>query len=60
MSGLILARRVGQSLYIGNARVKVIGLDRNRVELLIEAPDDVIILREELIGRAPTSAASSQ
>ena len=53
MSGLILTRKIDQSLYIGTAKVMVVGVERDRVKLLIEAPDNVTILREELLAPKP-------
>ena len=50
MSGLILTQKIDQSLYIGTAKVMVVGVERDRVKLLIEAPDDVTILRTELLA----------
>lgn len=47
---LLLTRRVGESLFIGNnIKVTVLGLNGNQVRIGIEAPDDVPILREELV-----------
>jgi len=47
---LILTRRVGESLFINdNIIVTVLGNSRSgQVRLGINAPDDVVILREEL------------
>lgn len=46
---LILQRRVGESLYIGdNIYVEVLGIDNGRVRLAIKAPSKVPILRSEL------------
>lgn len=48
---LLLTRRIGESLYIGNARVTVTGVHGGVVRLGIEAPQEVRILREELLPR---------
>lgn len=46
---LILQRRVGESLYIGDdIYVEVLGIDSGRVRLAIKAPTQVPILRTEL------------
>ena len=48
---LVLTRKPLQSISIGgNTTVTVLGIDRNRVKLGFSAPDDVGILREELVG----------
>lgn len=46
---LVLGRKVDESILIGdNVRVMVVGIDRGQVRLGIDAPKDVLILREEL------------
>lgn len=46
---LILTRRIGESLIIGDdIEVEVLGSQGNQVRLGIKAPEEVIILREEL------------
>ena len=48
---LILTRRKEQSVIIdGNIKVTVLGVDRGVVKLGFEAPDEVVILREELLA----------
>jgi carbon storage regulator CsrA len=49
---LVLSRRVGQEIFIGDIRVIVVGHDGRRVRLAIDAPPEVKILRQELIGQA--------
>ncbi len=52
---LVLTRRQGESVRIGNdVVVKVLGVDRGKVRVGIEAPKDVLVLRSELTpdGRA--------
>ncbi len=50
--GLILTRKIDQSVAIGEkVGLMVLGIDRDRVKLGINAPRDVAILRGELIGR---------
>lgn len=49
---LILTRRIGESLIIDeDILVRVIEVKGSQVRLGIEAPDDVQILREELVDR---------
>lgn len=46
---LILTRKIDQVLVIGGSiRVLVLGVERGRVKLGIEAPADVVVLRDEL------------
>lgn len=47
---LILQRRVGESLIIGESvTVRVVSVDGSRVRLAISAPEDIPILRSELV-----------
>ena len=47
---LILQRKAGESLIIGeDITVRVVSVDGTRVRLAISAPDDVAILRSELV-----------
>ncbi len=49
---LILTRKVDQGIVIsGNIHVRVLGVDRDRVKIGIEAPMDVTVLRQELLER---------
>jgi carbon storage regulator CsrA len=50
-SGLVLKRKNGEGFYIGDAFIKVIEVGRNSVRLVIIAPDDIKILREELLKK---------
>ena len=46
---LVLSRKLGEEIIIGDrVRVKVVGLQGNRVKLGIVAPEDVTIHREEI------------
>ena len=50
---LILTRKMGESLIIqDNIRILVLGLRGKQVRLGIEAPEDVLVLREEIFQRA--------
>ena len=58
---LILQRRAGESLVIGeNITVSVVSVDGLRVRLAISAPEDVSILRRELITAATANRDSAQ
>jgi len=47
---LILTRRKEESVIInGDIRGKVLGVDRGHVKLGFEAPEEVVIVREELL-----------
>jgi carbon storage regulator len=50
---LVLSRKLGEKIVIGgNIVVTVVKVDRNQVRLGFDAPQDVSILREEvLLGR---------
>jgi carbon storage regulator len=55
---LILTRKVDQAIIIqGDIKVMVLGVERDRVKLGIAAPEDVVVLREELCdeGRIPNA-----
>lgn len=57
---LILQRRAGESLVIGgNITVSVVSIDGVRVRLAISAPEDVSILRSELITAATANRDSA-
>jgi sRNA-binding carbon storage regulator CsrA len=55
--GLVLRRRKGQRVVIGDGDDAVIvtvvatGRDGGSVVLAFDAPDEVVIMREELVGR---------
>ena len=49
---LVLTRKLDETIIINNEiRITVVGLRGNQVRLGIEAPDSVMILREELHDR---------
>jgi carbon storage regulator CsrA len=50
---LVLDRRLNEGFWIdGRIFVKVLGISKQRIKLGVEAPDDLMIVREELIERA--------
>jgi carbon storage regulator CsrA len=51
---LILGRKAGQWLLIGDVRVKVKEVRGETIRLVIEAPDSVTVVREELLERPAT------
>lgn len=48
---LVLSRKASESLHIGDVIVRVIRISPSRVKLGIEAPDDVQVLRTEVLER---------
>jgi len=47
---LVLSRKQFEGIQIGSdIRIKVVKVDRNQVRLGIEAPPDVMIVRDELV-----------
>ena len=49
---LVLRRKVEEAIVLdGSIRVVVLAVEGERVKLGIEAPDDVTIIREELLHR---------
>jgi carbon storage regulator len=46
---LVLSRKLGEEIIIaGNIRVKVVGIQGNRVKLGVVAPEEVAVHREEV------------
>ena len=57
---LILQRKAGESLVIGeDITVRVVSVDGTRVRLAISAPEDVPILRSELVVAATANRDSA-
>jgi carbon storage regulator len=49
---LILTRRINESVMIGpDIKITILGISGGQVRIGVEAPADVKVLREELIGR---------
>lgn len=58
---LILQRKAGESLVIGeNITVSVVSVDGVRVRLAISAPEDVPILRSELLKATDANREAAQ
>ncbi len=50
---LVLSRRVGEAIVIGDGtKVTVLAVDGQRVRLGIDAPEDIVIRRKELLFEA--------
>ncbi len=45
---LVLSRRVGESIIIGDAKVTVTGIKGGQVNIGVTAPKDVAVHREEI------------
>jgi carbon storage regulator len=49
---LILTRRTGESVIInGDIKIKILKNENGQVRLGFEAPDDVVIMRKELLEK---------
>lgn len=61
---LILTRKIDQSIIIqgdlsqGNITIMVLGVERDRVKIGIDAPAEVSVLRHELLDEAANNAPS--
>ncbi len=54
---LVLSRKIGESIVIGNnVVVTVRETHGGRIRLSVEAPQDVLVLRQELVGTRPSCA----
>jgi carbon storage regulator len=55
---LVLSRKLNEKIVIdGGIVVTVVKIDRNQVRIGIEAPDQVRVFREEIMGTAARPAA---
>ena len=53
---LILTRRINESIVLNNdTKILITGIKGNQVKIGIEAPKDVVVVREELINNEPES-----
>ncbi len=51
---LVLSRKLGEKIYISdNICITVVDIDRGKIRLGIEAPRNVPIFRQELLGDVP-------
>lgn len=55
---LVIERRLGEAVWIGNVRVKVIETGRHRAKLLITGPTSVNVRRDELDSDDNTETVS--
>lgn len=57
---LVLSRKIGEGVRMPQVGISVKVLDRNggRVKIGIEAPDDIEIVRDEIVDEAPRTAAA--
>ena len=56
---LVLSRKVGESIFINESiRVTVVQINNGRIRLGIDAPPEVIVLREELTRFCSNSSPS--
>lgn len=57
---LVLSRRLGEKVYIGNdIIVTVVDIDRGKIRLGITCPKDIPIYREEVLPRKPDTEVRS-
>jgi carbon storage regulator len=57
---LVLTRKLGEQIIIdGNIRIKVLALKRNAIRLGIEAPDEIHVMRLELLAKKSANASMS-
>ena len=57
---LVLSRKQLEGIQIGSdIRIKIVKVDRNQVRIGIEAPPDVMIVRDELVNDVEMQAARS-
>lgn len=58
---LVLSRKLGEKIYIGeNICITIVDIDRGKVRLGIEAPRDVLIMRQELLPPKPAHPPLSE
>ncbi|MHB9075561.1 MAG: carbon storage regulator [Desulfobaccales bacterium] len=51
---LVLTRKIGESILVGdNIRIMVLKVRKRQVQLGIESPPDILVLREEIAQRSP-------
>jgi carbon storage regulator len=58
---LVLSRKLGEKIYISdNICITVVDIDRGKIRLGIEAPRDVPIFRQELLGDSKDATAAAE
>jgi carbon storage regulator len=58
---LVLSRKLGEKIYINdNICITVVDIDRGKIRLGIEAPRDVPIFRQELLGEIKVAPAPAE
>jgi carbon storage regulator len=58
---LVLSRKLGEKIYINdNICITVVDIDRGKIRLGIEAPRDVPIFRQELLGETKNPPAPAE
>ncbi len=61
MPNLALTRRTNESIWIGDdVKITVVSCSQGRVRLLIEAPKEIVILRDELRERSDNNEEGSR
>jgi carbon storage regulator len=57
---LVLTRKVDQAIVIqGNILITVVGVERDRVKIGITAPQEITVLRQELLNQERNGDATS-
>jgi carbon storage regulator len=57
---LVLSRKLGEQIQIGdNIRITVVDIDRGKIRLGIDAPREVRVFRQELIGPGGPSESAT-
>lgn len=57
---LVLSRKLGQGIQVGpDVRIRIVRIDGQNVRIGIEAPNGVMIYREEILPEADERAARS-
>jgi carbon storage regulator len=57
---LVLTRKLGENIIIDDEiSIRVVSIDSNKVQLGIQAPNDVMIYRQELVDRIKSQNRSS-
>jgi len=58
---LVLSRKQSQQIVIGpDIRITVVKVERNQVRLGIDAPEGLVVLREEIVGKQTESKVRTQ